>query len=302
MKITTLKKLIAWCCIAVVLLWQYPTVTLMAKTTSDSQKTAEVKTFVKELCEAMSNRDINRIREGLDDDAVKDWVTRLVTLYSDDIGFGYQRYEVVEVKAYAVLDGDYFVAFVAYNLIIEWNGEELALPGLFTSLVKQSEDSQWRITSLDGLPHELVEKLEEEMLQLRGSDEIYDWFNEISWEYNDIIVNTPGLSDLIIEVNFQSDKLIGSSMASEDYQEKGAWDYFFGEEDGILTASLNGEADNEDNIYIVQKGDCLWHIAEQDLGDGMYWTRLYEANRDVIGENPDLLWVGTELDLAYEED
>ena len=299
MKHIKMIKTILWCCIAILLFWQYPTVTLMAKNASDCQKIAEVKTFVIELCEAMSNRDVNRIREVLDDDAAEDWVTRLVTLYSDDIGFGVQRYEDVEVKAYAVLDGDYYVAFVAYDHVIDWNGGKLALPGLFTSIVRQNENSQWRITSVDGLTDELVKKLEEEMLQLRGSDEIYDWFNDISWEYNDIIVNTPGLSDLIIEVNTKADKLIGSSMASEAYREKGAWDYFFGEEDGILTASLNGEADN---LYIVQKGDCLWHIAERELGDGMYWVRLYEANRDVIGENPDLLWVGTELDLAYEKD
>ena len=55
--------------------------------------------------------------------------------------------------------------------------------------------------------------------------------------------------------------------------------------------------DGEEESYFVKKGDCLWSIAEQELGDGMYWTDIYEANRAVIGENPDLLYVGISLDL-----
>ena len=45
-------------------------------------------------------------------------------------------------------------------------------------------------------------------------------------------------------------------------------------------------------------GDCLWHIAELRLGDGRKWTELYEWNREAIGENPDLILVGTELRLS----
>ena len=299
MKYIKTKKTILWCCIAILLFWQYPAVSLMAKNTSDSPKTAEVETFVKELYEAVSNRDINGIRERLEDDVVENWATSLVPLYSDDVGFGFRRYEDVEVNAYAVLDGDYFAAYVAYDIVIEWNGDELAIPGLKTLLVRQSELSQWCITSIDGLSDEVPKKLREEMLQLNDSDEIDDLFDAVSREYDDTLVNTPGLSELITEVNFEADKLIGSNMASEAFQEKGAWDYFFGEEDGLLTTSLNGE---KDDIYIVQKGDCLWRIAEQELGDGMYWVGLYEANRDVIGENPDLLWVGIELNLGCTND
>lgn len=83
---------------------------------------------------------------------------------------------------------------------------------------------------------------------------------------------------------------------NDTWDDDDIWDYLFGEENGILTASFNEE---EDNIYIVQEGDCLWNIAEREFGDGMYWVKLYEVNRDVIGENPDLLWAGTELELLY---
>ena len=61
--------------------------------------------------------------------------------------------------------------------------------------------------------------------------------------------------------------------------------------------SGNGTAGAKKDSYIVKKGDCLWDIAEEQLGDGMLWSGLYERNQDVIGDNPDLLYVGITLQL-----
>ena len=47
----------------------------------------------------------------------------------------------------------------------------------------------------------------------------------------------------------------------------------------------------------MKKGDCLWDIAETQLGDGMRWSGIYEANKALIGDDPDLLYVGIELEL-----
>ena len=46
------------------------------------------------------------------------------------------------------------------------------------------------------------------------------------------------------------------------------------------------------NVYVVQPGDTL-----SEIGDslGMNWVDLYENNRDVIGDNPDLIHPGQEL-------
>lgn len=157
-------------------------------------------------------------------------------------------------------------------------------------IVKQTGNSQWHITSGD----DLTDEIEDEIYQLNFLDELADMHNDISSEYNNILASTPELPYWLDEVNSQIVQWVGSWLASDAYREKGAWDYLFGEEDGLLTASLNGK---KDDIYIVQKGDCLWNIAERELGDGMYWVKLYEANRDAIGEDPDLLWIGIELDL-----
>lgn len=293
MKNINFKKLIVWYCIAIFFFCQYPAVILMAKNTSDDRKAEEAEDFIKELYEAESNRDVGWIRERLEEDAVEDWATSLGRLYFDDLGF--QKYDHVEVTAYPTSDKDYFVAYVAYDMVIEWNGELLSLPGFVTMLVKQNRNSQWSIPSGNALTDDLVE----EVRQQSSSDEIVEIYNAVSIEYNDTLTGTPELSDWLTEINHQIYHWIGSWLALEACREKGAWDYLFGEEDGLLTTSWNKEADN---IYTVQKGDCLWNIAERELGDGMYWIKLYEVNQDVIGENPDLLWVGIELDLAYEKD
>lgn len=48
--------------------------------------------------------------------------------------------------------------------------------------------------------------------------------------------------------------------------------------------------------YTVQPGDSLWAIADaQGIPQG--WTGLYEANRDVLGSDPDLILPGQNLDL-----
>ena len=49
--------------------------------------------------------------------------------------------------------------------------------------------------------------------------------------------------------------------------------------------------------YSVKPGDTLWGIAAITYGDGRLWTRIYEANRDVL-ENPDRLWIGQILVLG----
>jgi nucleoid-associated protein YgaU len=49
--------------------------------------------------------------------------------------------------------------------------------------------------------------------------------------------------------------------------------------------------------HTVDKGESLWAIAEHELGDGKRWKEIYEANKDVIGANPDLIQPGMELKI-----
>lgn len=50
-------------------------------------------------------------------------------------------------------------------------------------------------------------------------------------------------------------------------------------------------------IYIVQPGDSLSLIAQRAYHDGNQWPLIYNANRQVIGSNPDLLQPGEVLHI-----
>lgn len=43
--------------------------------------------------------------------------------------------------------------------------------------------------------------------------------------------------------------------------------------------------------YTVVKGDTLWGISKRFYGNGVFWQRIYNANRDQIG-NPNLIYPG----------
>ncbi|MGZ5244343.1 MAG: LysM peptidoglycan-binding domain-containing protein [Bacteroidia bacterium] len=46
------------------------------------------------------------------------------------------------------------------------------------------------------------------------------------------------------------------------------------------------------DTYTVKSGDSLSKIAKQYYGDAQQWKKIYEANKDVIGSNPDLIQPG----------
>lgn len=62
-------------------------------------------------------------------------------------------------------------------------------------------------------------------------------------------------------------------------------------------AADSGSAEEKtEKTYTVQKGDCLWTIAEKQLGDGYRWKEIYELNRDSI-RDPGLIYPGQEFVL-----
>ena len=44
--------------------------------------------------------------------------------------------------------------------------------------------------------------------------------------------------------------------------------------------------------YTVKPGDNLWAISKKLLGSGSRYTELYEANKSIIGSNPNLIYPG----------
>jgi nucleoid-associated protein YgaU len=61
-------------------------------------------------------------------------------------------------------------------------------------------------------------------------------------------------------------------------------------------------------FYVVRPGDTLWRIAAQRLAPGsrhqtvdQLWRRLYEENRHIVGNNPNVIHVGQRLKLAAKK-
>ncbi len=53
----------------------------------------------------------------------------------------------------------------------------------------------------------------------------------------------------------------------------------------------------EGTSYKTVKGDYLWKIAIRAYGDGFAWTRIYNANKALIGRNPSALEAGMALTI-----
>ncbi|MEM6940393.1 MAG: rhodanese-like domain-containing protein [Pseudomonadota bacterium] len=52
--------------------------------------------------------------------------------------------------------------------------------------------------------------------------------------------------------------------------------------------------------YVVEKGDSLSKIARAELGSIFEYRTIYDVNRDVIGRNPNRIYVGQELSIPCE--
>lgn len=59
----------------------------------------------------------------------------------------------------------------------------------------------------------------------------------------------------------------------------------------------SGQSAIDGTSYAIVKGDSLWNISVRAYGDGFAWTRIYEANRELIGSNPGLIEAGMKLQL-----
>ena len=61
---------------------------------------------------------------------------------------------------------------------------------------------------------------------------------------------------------------------------------------GGTGGSAAGGSASSGTTYTVKKGDNLWTLAKKFYGSGAQYTKIYEANRSVIGNNPKLIYPG----------
>ena len=89
--------------------------------------------------------------------------------------------------------------------------------------------------------------------------------------------------------DFLSDKGDKKPVAPTTTPADGTTD-FFGNSDKAADTTAG-------NTYTVVSGDSLSKIAKNHYGDASKWHQIYDANKAVIGSNPDLIEVGQILTL-----
>jgi nucleoid-associated protein YgaU len=114
------------------------------------------------------------------------------------------------------------------------------------------------------------------------------------------LANQSGVSNL--QVNEEGDVLhVSGTVGSEEAKQK-LWDEYnridpdMRSGDLVLNVEVGGaswgEEGGEEGSYTVKSGDTLSKIGQHH---GVAWKDIHEANRDVIGDNPDLIKPGQKL-------
>jgi nucleoid-associated protein YgaU len=57
-----------------------------------------------------------------------------------------------------------------------------------------------------------------------------------------------------------------------------------------MLSTSSDAAQQQGTTYTVVAGDSLWTIAQKQWGDGTLWRAIYDANRETVGADPDLIY------------
>ena len=194
---------------------------------------------------------------------------------------GFQRHQNIDVIVCPLSDGVHWVAYVSHDMVVKEFGA--ALPGLAAELVGSDKDGKLWIETHSEAAEDDLEDLAKEIRELSLSDEIVDRSNEVNKRYNEALTENPGIVELL-----ESTHMLVQEKLAEYYSES---------VQEVIEEASEPKPAGKGKYYVVKKGDCLWDIAEKQLGDGMRWSSIYEANKALIGDDPNLLYVGIELEL-----
>lgn len=241
--------------------------------TEDAEK--EVIDFVTAYYEARTPEGIDTLADYVSDPESMDFKLSLVGLQTT-FEHGMTGFENIDVIVCPLSDGEHWAASVSTEMVVQ--GIDVTLPGLKVEVIDRRPDGKMQImmnsTELD---ENNADALLKELREISLSDEMVDRSNEIAMEYNEIVADYPDVAKWILETSEEVDKAKAALYEWEPVDKE--------------------ESNIKENRYVVKKGDCLWSIAEEQLGDGLLWGGIYEANKAVIGEDPNLIYVGIELEL-----
>ena len=107
-----------------------------------------------------------------------------------------------------------------------------------------------------------------------------------------------GVSDL--QVREQDGVLYVDGVAPSEAAKDAVWNVYnkidpdFRAGDAVVNITVAEGAAPSYTEYVVKSGDSLSKIG---AAVGKNWKEIYEANKDVIGDNPDLIQVGWKLKI-----
>ena len=115
------------------------------------------------------------------------------------------------------------------------------------------------------------------------------------------LANQSGVSNL--QVSEEGDVLhVTGTAPSEDAKQK-IWDEYgrldpdMRSGDLVLSIDVGGGQGGGGETYTVKSGDSLSKIGQHH---GVAWREIYEANKDVIGDDPDKIFPGQTLRIPHK--
>ena len=117
------------------------------------------------------------------------------------------------------------------------------------------------------------------------------------WVKKEIEHNDPGVTNLTVEMDGETCVITGEC---ESAAAKEKTILIAGNSYGISAVNADGLiapepiAEEEDQYYVIEKGDTLWGIAAKTMGNGAKYTEIFEANKEVI-QDPDKIFPGQKI-------
>ena len=112
--------------------------------------------------------------------------------------------------------------------------------------------------------------------------------------------DNPGMSDLKVDFKDGVAQISGKAVSSEALEKT---ILMAGNVDGVSKVEIgNVEAPPlADNVeyYEIQSGDTLWAVAKKFYGSGNKYTKIFEANKEVI-KDPDKIYPGQKIRIPAE--
>lgn len=241
----------------------------------------EVVDFVTAYYEARTPKEIETLTDYVAEPESMDFQLSLVSMQVL-FDHGVTGWENIDVIVYPLSDGKHWIASVSSDMVV--SDFDSGIPGLKVELIGRDADGALKIAGTDS-DETISDALLNEIREIGLSDEMVDRNNEVAMQYNELIADDAEVVQWLLEVSEESDR---ARAKAYERISRG------------LPAQEDTDKETEDgtgDCYVVKKGDCLWSIAEKQLGDGMRWSGIYEINKAVIGEDPNLIYVGIELEL-----